>query len=171
MLSTIFSEFIDRETLIKAKMEELSIEIEARRRLQLLQQEMSKEDKIKAKIAELKAKKEEDEILRIAKTRIIREELPSPYEPGISKQEKDLRRTYKMNKEIQEEKYQANWSCPDDDKVYHWTFQGKKYFRNYYNEIYYDNCDMSNTVGAWVGVYIPSQNRIDTTVPEPEYDD
>ena len=61
------------------------------------------------------------------------------------------------------------WTCPDDDCVHLWTFKGKNYYRNYSNELWEVEEDM--TIGDWVGMYIHSDNRIDDSVAEPYFEE
>ena len=60
------------------------------------------------------------------------------------------------------------WTCPNDGMVYSWAFQEHNdLYRNYDNEIFSGTRD--NLV--WMGIYLPQENRIDTTVPEPTWAD
>lgn len=61
------------------------------------------------------------------------------------------------------------WTCPDDGQLYPWTFGGKKYLRNSSNEVY--EADDDGSLGNWAGVFDPTTNKIDDSVPEPEYDE
>jgi hypothetical protein len=58
------------------------------------------------------------------------------------------------------------WTCADDDGVYPWIFKGKKYYRNYSNEVW--EVEEDNSAGAWAGMYIHSQSRIDDSVADPD---
>lgn len=58
-------------------------------------------------------------------------------------------------------------TIPDDNMIHPWLFQGEHLFRNYDNEVFSGTRD--NLV--WMGIYLPKENRIDTTVPEPEWAD
>ncbi len=60
------------------------------------------------------------------------------------------------------------WSCPNDGGVYPWPFKGRNYLRNFDNEVWVAN---NGSLGKWVGVFKPETNAIDTTVPEPEFDE
>jgi hypothetical protein len=57
------------------------------------------------------------------------------------------------------------WSCPDG-MVLPWTFKGKTYLRSSENEIWLRAAD--GGCGDWQGVYLPTEDRIDDSVPEPE---
>lgn len=59
------------------------------------------------------------------------------------------------------------WTCPNDGMVYPWWFQGEHLFRNYDNDVF--SGTRYNIV--WMGIYLPQENRIDTTVPEPTWAD
>jgi hypothetical protein len=61
------------------------------------------------------------------------------------------------------------WSCPADGMVRHWSYKGKKYLRNSDNEVYSIAAD--GGLGEWEGLYIPAEDRIDDSVPEPVFDE
>jgi flagellar biosynthesis GTPase FlhF len=63
----------------------------------------------------------------------------------------------------------ATWSCPDDGMVHPWSFKGKQYLRNFGNEVWLKGAD--GGMGDWQGVYLPTEDRIDDSIPEPEYED
>jgi len=60
------------------------------------------------------------------------------------------------------------WSCPADGMIHPWSYKGKKYFRNHDNEVWEKAADGS--CGDWAGVFLPAEDRIDDSVPEPEED-
>lgn len=60
------------------------------------------------------------------------------------------------------------WSCPNDGGVYPWPFKGRNYLRNHDNEVWLSN---DGQLGKWVGVYNSDSKSIDTSVPEPEFDE
>jgi len=60
------------------------------------------------------------------------------------------------------------WICPNDGMVHYWTYNSKKYFRNYDDEIWINKND---ELGEWVGKWNPLTKTIDTTAPEPEFED
>lgn len=60
-------------------------------------------------------------------------------------------------------------SCPDDEKLHPWTFGGKKYLRMASGEIY--ETDAEGGLGAWAGMWDAKTQKIDDSVPEPEYDE
>jgi hypothetical protein len=61
------------------------------------------------------------------------------------------------------------WTIPNDGNVHPWTFKGKKYAVNYDRHVWKMTED--EDLGDWVGLYLPEEDRIDETVPEPEYDE
>ena len=61
------------------------------------------------------------------------------------------------------------WTCPADGMVHAWPYKGKQYLRNSDNEVWLRGAD--GGCGEWQGVYIPSEDRIDDSVPEPVFDD
>lgn len=64
----------------------------------------------------------------------------------------------------------AEWIPPaEEGAVKEWSYKGKVYLRNSDNEIWLKAAD--GGVGEWQGVYIPSDNRIDDSIPEPIFED
>ena len=61
------------------------------------------------------------------------------------------------------------WSCPADGMVHAWPYKGKQYLRNSDNEVWLRGAD--GGCGEWQGVYLPAEDRIDDSVPEPVFDD
>ena len=61
------------------------------------------------------------------------------------------------------------WSCPDDGMLHPWAYKGKQYFRNKENQVWLKGTD--GGCGDWQGIYIPAEDRIDDSVPEPEFED
>ena len=53
--------------------------------------------------------------------------------------------------------------------VHPWTYNGKKYFRNYQGETWM--VGEGGSLGKWVGLYDATTNKIDTTAKEPEFAD
>jgi hypothetical protein len=61
------------------------------------------------------------------------------------------------------------WTCPADGMVHPWPYKGKTYLRNSDNEVWLRGAD--GGCGEWQGVYIPAEDRIDDSVPEPVFED
>ena len=61
------------------------------------------------------------------------------------------------------------WTCPNDDMVYPWTYQGQVHYRNYNGQVWKKNAD--GMVGDWCGIYVPATNQIDASAPEPNFDE
>jgi hypothetical protein len=61
------------------------------------------------------------------------------------------------------------WSCPADGMVHPWPYKGKTYLRNSDNEVWLKGAD--GGCGEWQGIYLPAEDRIDDSVPEPEFED
>jgi hypothetical protein len=59
------------------------------------------------------------------------------------------------------------WSCPNDGQLHPWNYKGKSYVRTYDNEVWLKGED--GGCGAWQGVYLPAEDRIDDSVEEPEF--
>jgi hypothetical protein len=58
---------------------------------------------------------------------------------------------------------------PADGMVHPWPYKGKQYLRNSDNEIWLRGAD--GGCGEWQGIYMPAEDRIDDSVPEPEFED
>ncbi len=61
------------------------------------------------------------------------------------------------------------WSCPADGMVHPWAYKGKNYLRNSDNEVWLRSAD--GGCGEWQGKYLPAEDCIDDSVPEPEFED
>ena len=53
----------------------------------------------------------------------------------------------------------------DANELSTWTHKSTNYYRSPRNELWKQNPD--NTLGAWVGIYNPTTDKIDSTAPEP----
>ncbi len=60
------------------------------------------------------------------------------------------------------------WNCPAGE-ARPWTFKGKNYLRSSDNEVWLRGAD--GGCGEWQGVFLPAEDRIDDSVPEPTYDE
>jgi len=58
---------------------------------------------------------------------------------------------------------------PADGMVHPWPYKGKQYLRNSDNEVWLRGTD--GGCGEWQGMYIVAEDRIDDSVPEPEFED
>jgi hypothetical protein len=63
----------------------------------------------------------------------------------------------------------VEWSCPADGMAYPWPYKGKQYLRTSENLVWERGSD--GGYGDWQGVYVPAEDRIDDSVPEPEEDE
>ena len=61
------------------------------------------------------------------------------------------------------------WTCPADGMVHPWPYKGKQYLRNSDGEVWLRGAD--GGCGEWQGVYLPAEDRIDDSVPEPVFED
>jgi hypothetical protein len=59
------------------------------------------------------------------------------------------------------------WTCENDGNVHPWEFKGKKYARNYDNQVWL--VDSSGEVCGWAGVF--DGKKLDASAPEPVYMD
>jgi len=58
---------------------------------------------------------------------------------------------------------------PSDGMVHPWTYKGKKYLRNADGETWTVGAD--GGVGSWVGLYDLKADKLDTSAPEPVFED
>ena len=58
---------------------------------------------------------------------------------------------------------------PNDGMVHPWTYNGKKYLRNFEGETWTVGAD--GGVGEWAGLYDSKSNKLDTSAPEPEFEE
>jgi hypothetical protein len=68
----------------------------------------------------------------------------------------------------QKKKAEEVWSCEDDGCVKPWSYKGKKYMRDFGNNVWVNK---ENLPTDWCGVYIPSEDRIDDSAEEPLLED
>ena len=66
-------------------------------------------------------------------------------------------------------KPKEEWTCPADGMVHPWPYKGKHYLRNSDNETWMRGAD--GGCGEWQGIYLPAEDRIDDSVPEPVFED
>ena len=92
---------------------------------------------------------------------------PAPSAPSAPAAPPAQKPAPKQLKKKEEEK--MTWSIPEDGLVHEWTFQGTTYLVNSQKAVW--KMDAEGNPGDWVGLVILEENRIDTTVPEPEYTD
>jgi hypothetical protein len=59
------------------------------------------------------------------------------------------------------------FTIPNDGYAHKWEFEGKLYMANSDRLIW--TRDDQGEASEWVGVFIPEENRINTSIPEPEY--
>ena len=70
---------------------------------------------------------------------------------------------------VKAKKAVEEWSCPSDGMVHPWAYKGKQYLRNSDNEVWAKAADGS--MGAWQGLYVSGEDRIDDSAEEPVFDD
>jgi membrane protein involved in colicin uptake len=61
------------------------------------------------------------------------------------------------------------WTCENDGMLHDFPFKGKEYLRNYDNEVFAKTEEGER--GAWCGIFVVAENRIDDSVAEPEFVD
>jgi hypothetical protein len=58
------------------------------------------------------------------------------------------------------------WVPPEEGAAKQWSYKGKKYVRNSYDEVWLQAAD--GGLGEWQGVYLPAEDKIDDSAEEPE---
>jgi len=95
------------------------------------------------------------------------EVIVAPVAPVVARVEED-RKT--MSEEELRRRYFPIPENKDKDYTAHlWTYHGKPYLAIYNGFVYHLHDDGS--IGDWVGIYDIRNDFLDTSVPEPEYDD
>jgi hypothetical protein len=74
----------------------------------------------------------------------------------------------KEKKLQKKEKSKTEWSCPNDGCAHEWKHAGKLYARTFEGDIWEW---AGEELGKWVGKWNQQRKEIDTTVPEPEFED
>jgi len=86
---------------------------------------------------------------------------------AAKEQKKGQKKGWKVEKKEPMAEQEKPWSCPSDGQVYPWTYEGKNYFRNYYNDVWLQDGEKR---GEWCGLYIPRTNSFNLSVTEPKFD-
>lgn len=119
----------------------------------LLEEKASKLRKEKEEKAEEDRKKKE-------RVRIQKEE-DRKHAEKIRKREEEKARKNTVNNS-------PDWSCPDDGNAHIWVHAGKSYLRTFEGYLWEDE---GYEYGKWVGKWDSCTKTIDTTYPEPEWDE
>jgi len=64
-------------------------------------------------------------------------------------------------------KKEKEWVAPEEGVAKKWVWNDKKYLRNSNDQVWLMNADKS--MGAWQGVYLPEENRIDASYEAPVF--
>jgi hypothetical protein len=151
----------EKEAEKEAKKAEKEAEKEAKKAQALAEKEAKKlakeqeKEQAKKPVVPAKAVKETPTPVKVVKSE---ESTPTPT-PAPVKITKSAPKPTPKKEEV----------IPDDGMVHPWTFEGKKYLRNHDGETWSVGSD--GGIGKWVGIYSSQTNKIDTSVPEPEFDD
>ena len=128
-------------------------QIKNAKRIQKIQDKM-KEPSPKEQEKALKEKEKAD--------KKAEKEREKEYKKSLKEQEKAHKKAEKKGTKMEEREEREA-----DDTLYPWTFKGKTYLKNIYDEVYLRG--YKGGVGEWVGVF--DGEKIDDTIPEPEYDE
>jgi len=143
--------------IAKAKKEAEKAEKEANKVKEKMEKEAAKAKEKEEKEAAKAPKKQATPVKAIVKAQVV------PSAPIKAKKEE------KKEQKKEEKKPVNTWVCEDDGQIHPWDHNGKMYFRNFENQVWLQ--DEDNNFGAWCGVYLPNENRIDDSVEEPEYEE
>lgn len=143
--------------IAKAKKEAEKAEKEANKVKEKMEKEAAKAKEKEEKEAAKAPKKQATPVKAIVKAQVV------PSAPIKVKKEE------KKEQKKEEKKPVNTWVCEDDGRIHPWDHNGKMYFRNFENQVWLQ--DEDNNFGAWCGVYLPNENRIDDSVEEPEYEE
>ena len=150
--------------LQEAKKQEKEIEKEKKKQ----EKEAEKAAKKAEKEAEKEAKKQEKEAEKAEKAMSTKVKAPVPAAALKTTTTKPVAPVAPVAPKKQP-KPVAKEEIPNDGMVHPWTYKAKKYFRNFDGETWLVGAD--GGCGAWVGVYDIKTDKLDTTVPEPEFAD
>jgi hypothetical protein len=137
------------------------------------------------KEAESVAKKEAKEAEKVAtKAAKEAEKEAKKAEKAAAKAEKDFKKTsvktsvpvaavkkvaVKPDEAPKKKQAAAKEDIPDDGMVHPWTYNKKKYLRNADGETWIVGAD--GGVGSWAGMYDAKSDKLDTSAPEPVFED
>ena len=149
---------------------------EAEKAAQKAQKEAEKEAKKAEKEAEKEAKKAEKEAEKEAKKAEKKPVVKAPV-PAAAVKKTTKTDTPAKSAEPAAEKPATKKKAPvakqedipNDGMVHPWTYKGKKYLRNADGETWTVGAD--GGVGEWVGLYNSASDKLDTSAPEPAFED
>jgi Na+-translocating ferredoxin:NAD+ oxidoreductase RnfC subunit len=136
---------------------------EAEKAAKKAEKEAEKEAKKAEKEAEKAAKKAEKEAEKAAKGK-GGSKVPAA---AVKVEKAEVKAVVKAKPSVKAAK--EEWSCPADGMVHPWAYKGKQYLRNSDNEVWARSGD--GGCGDWQGIYLPAEDKIDDSVPEPEFED
>lgn len=127
----------------------------------------TREERIQAKMAQIRAQQEEKAIEKEARYRLLQEReskiKQKAYWLHLREEAENNRKSELLRieqKRIQEQK----WSWCNDGSVDYWVYKGMPYYRDFDNGVW----DSSH---VWVGKYDPELDKLDMTASEPVYDE
>jgi len=171
-LSTYVEETVEKSTVeskvVKISAADKQKAAEEKKRLKDEESEKKREEKRLAKELKVHSKVAASKPSKLSK--VPAAAFPTatfPTATPTSKSSKNTKSTVPATKKVTSKS--IAWSCPDDDMVHAWSYKGTNYLRNYTNQVWARTA--SGTLGDWQGVYIVDEDRIDDSIPEPEYSD
>ena len=148
----------------KIVVKKTAAEKEAEKEAKNAQKEAEKEAK-KAEKAAAKAQKEAEK----AATKTQKETEKKSADLAPAKAVKKAEATPETSPSKTAKKPVTKIEIPNDGMVHPWTYKGKKYLRNFEGETW--EVDVDGNIGAWVGLYDSKADKLDTSAPEPVFED
>jgi hypothetical protein len=148
----------EKERKVKEKEAEKERKVkekEAEKERKAAEKEAEKERKAAEKAA-AKGKEAKSTVVKAADVKVAKAAEPVP----IATPPPKAKATPAAPKKKKEE-----WTCPNDDMVHEFVYEGKTYLRNFNGQIWEEN---DGELGAWAGVW--DGKKIDTDAPEPQFE-
>jgi hypothetical protein len=123
----------------------------------------TREERILAKMAQIRAEQEEKAIKKEARYRLRQEREDAIKKETLKRMAKSMKAALKESNKSYSAPRQ-DWSWCNDGSVTYWNYKGMPYYINFNNEVW----DSSH---IWVGKYDPEFDKLDVTASEPVYDE
>ena len=169
----------EKTAAAEAKKEAKALEAAAKKENKALEAAVKKAEKEAEKIAKKAEKEAEKEAKKAEKEAAKKPSVKGPVPAAAVKKAATakvpaaavaapVKATVKKPLVVAQQK-KEEWSCPADGMVHPWPYKGKQYLRNADGEVWLKGAD--GGCGEWQGVYLPAEDRIDDSVPEPVFED
>ena len=142
---------------------------EAEKEAKKAEKEAEKEAKKAEKEAEKEAKKVAKKVVPVVPAAAVKKVAAAPKPAAVPKAAVAAAPKAAAKPAVKAKPAVESWSCPADGMVHPWPYKGKQYLRNSDNEVWLKGED--GGCGEWQGIFKPTEDRIDDSVPEPVFDD